>query len=327
VNLQQLEAICGIARSRYNISAAAEALGRSQSGLSRQLKELELELGTQIFVRTRNRVVGLTPEGERILDVGQRILHDLKTLGQIAGESSTESGGEIRIATTHVYARYLLPGTVKAFTARYPGLSLTLQQCDSTQCRQAIAAGEADIGVITMAHKASDAIVALPVYRMERCVVAPAGHPLLREQPLTLKRLAGYPLVAYPSTFNGRAIVEAAFARAGLKPRIVCSATDADVCKAYVQAGLGVSVLATLAFDPATDHGLVALDAGHLFQAGVLCVVFRKHSHLNPALRSFMELFAPHIGRELMQKAMSGEDIERNRMIRHLPAAAAGSPR
>src|SRR5690348_10592997 len=126
MNLQQLEAICGIARNRYNMSAAAEVLGRSQSGLSRQIKELELELGAQIFVRTRNKVVGLTPQGERILRIGQRVLQDLKAMGQIAGETAPEASGEIRVATTHVHARYLLPGTIKAFTGRFPGLALTL---------------------------------------------------------------------------------------------------------------------------------------------------------------------------------------------------------
>ena len=323
MNLQQLEAVCGIAKHRYNMSAAAEALGRSQSGLSRQVKELEVELGAQIFVRTRNKVVGLTPEGERILRVGQRVLHELKTLGQIAGEASEETAGEIRVATTHVWARYLLPGTIKAFTKRFPGLSLTLQQCDPVQCRQIIAAGDADIGVISMPHKPADPIVTIPAYRVPRCVVVPAGHPLLRDQPLTLKKLAEYPLIAYPATFNGRATVEAAFAAAGVKPRIVCSATDADVCKAYVQLGMGVSVLATLAFDPAADHGLVALDAGHLFRPSILSLVFRKHGYLTRPLTSFLSLFAPHISPELAQKAMAGADIERARLMQHAPVAGA----
>lgn len=323
MNLQQLEAVCGIARQRYNMSAAAEALGRSQSGLSRQVKELEIELGAQIFVRTRNKVVGLTPEGERILRVGQRVLHDLKALGQIAGEASAESTGEIRVATTHVYARYLLPGTIKAFAERFPGLSLTLQQCDPVQCRQTIAAGDADIGVITMSQKPADPIVTIPAYCMPRCVVVPTGHPLLREQTLTLKKLAEYPLIAYPATFNGRATVEAAFTAAGLKPRIVCSATDADVCKAYVQLGMGVTVLATLAFDPAADRGLVALDAGHLFRPSIVSLVFRKHGHLTRPLMSFISLFAPHISRELAQKAMAGADIERGRLVQRAPVAGA----
>jgi len=321
LNLQQLEAVCGIARNRYNMSAAAEALGRSQPGLSRQIKELERELGAQIFVRTRNKVVGLTPQGERILRVGQRILQDLRMLGQIGSEAAPEEGGEIRVATTHVHARYLLPGTIRAFTRSHPGMALTLQQCDPVQCRASIAAGDADVGVITMAQKPADPIVTIPAYRIPRCVVAPAGHPLLRENRLTLKKLAEHPLIAYPATFNGRTIVEAAFARAGLRPRIVCSATDADVCKAYVQLGMGVAVLATIAFDPASDRDLVAMDAGHLFQPGVLSIVLRKHGYLNRPLESFLRLFAPHVSRDLIIRAMDGGDIERARLSQRVPVA------
>lgn len=322
MNLQQLEAICGIARNRYNMSAAAEVLGRSQSGLSRQIKELELDLGTQIFVRTRNKVVGPTPQGERILEIGQRILQDLKALSQIAGDTSPDTGGEIRLAITHVYARYLLPATIKAFAGRCPGIALTLQQCDPFQCRQSIAAGEADVGIITMPSP-DDSIVTLPAYRVPRCVIAPAGHPLLRERTLTLKKLAEYPLIAYPATFNGRVVVEAAFAKAGLRPRIVCSATDADVCKAYVQLGMGVAVLAALAFDPDADRGLVAVDAGHLFAPSILSLVFRRHGYLTRPLESFLSLFAPHVGRGLIEQAMNGSDIDRGRLMQRLPVASA----
>jgi len=323
VNLQQLEAVCGIARNRYNISAAAEVLGRSQSGLSRRIKELELELGTQVFVRTRNKVTGLTPQGESILRIGQRILRDLKTLEQIGLEESAADGGEIRIATTHVHARYLLPGTIKAFAARFPAIGLTLQQCDPGQCRELIASGEADVGIITMSQKPADPIVTVPAYRLPRCVITPSGHPLTREKTLTLKKLAAYPLIAYPATFSGRSLVEEAFAKAGLKPRIVCSATDADVCKAYVDIGMGVAVLAKIAFDPVADRGLVAMEAGHLFQPGILNVILRKHGYLARPLESFLALFAPHIDRDLLLKSIDGADIERVQLGRNAPVARA----
>jgi LysR family cys regulon transcriptional activator len=325
MNLQQLEAICAIARHRYNISAAAEALSRTQPGLSRQIKDLERELGVQIFVRTRNKVVGLTPHGEKILGVSERVLREINTLEQIGADSCTDEGSEIRIATTHVHARYLLPGTVKAFTERFPRIALTLQQCDPDQCRDAIAAGQADLGVITMSQKAADKVVAIPAYRLSRCVIVPQGHPLAGNQALTLERLSEYPLIGYPMSFSGRSLVEEAFAKAGLKPRIVCSATDADVCKAYVQLGMGVAVLATIAFDPLADQGLVAIDASHLFQPGMLNVVFRKHGYLTRPLKSFLSLFAPHIGRELILTAVEGGHVDRANLSRHVPWASSRS--
>jgi LysR family cys regulon transcriptional activator len=321
VNLHQLEAVCHIARHRYSISAAADALGRSQPALSRQLKELEAELGTRIFVRTRNKLIGLTHQGEKILLLGQRILQDVRTVEQMGAEDSIEERSELRVATSHVHARYLLPDTIKAFIRRHPGVALTLQQCDPVQCRDIIAAGDADVGISTLSPKPSDPIVTIPAFRLPRCVIVPAGHPLAGARTFTLKQLAEYPLIANPVSFSGRSILEEAFARAGVQPRIVCSANDADVCKTYVGVGMGIAVLATLAFDPVMDRGLVCLDASHLFRPGVLNVAFRKHSYLTRPLDAFLSVFAPHLGRDLILKAMQGAEIDRARLSQRAPVA------
>jgi LysR family cys regulon transcriptional activator len=327
VNLQQLEAVCHIARHRYNISAAAEVLGRSQPALSRQIKELEAELGIRIFVRTRNKVVGLTRQGEKVLLLGQRILQDMRAVKQSGSEDSSEERGEICVATSHVHARYLLPETVKTFTRRHPGVALTLQQCDPVQCRDIIAAGDADVGISTLSPKPSDPVVTIPVYRLPRCVIVPSGHPLTGSRAITIRQLAEYPLIANPASFSGRTILEEAFARAGVTPRIVCSATDADVCKTYVGVGMGITVLATLAFDPAVDRGLVALDASHLFRPGVLNVAFRKHGYLSRPLEAFLSVFAPHLGGDLILRAMQGAEIDRARLSARAPVAQGSRAR
>lgn len=321
MNLQQIEAICCIARHRYNISAAAEVLGCSQSGLSRRIKELEGELGAQVFVRTRNKVIGLTPQGERILRIGQRILQDVRALAQAADEGLPEEGGELRIATSHVHARYLLPLCVKAFMQRYPRVALTLQQCDPLQCRELVAAGEADLGVSTISARPGDAIVTLPVFLLPRCVVVPAKHALAREARLTLAMLAEHPLITNPATFVGRSILNDAFAREGLAPRVACSVTDADVCKTYVAIGMGIAVMATLAFDPKLDRGLVALDANHLFRPGVLNLVLRRHGRLTRPLQAFLELFAPHLARDAIAAALAGAPIDQDALTRAAPVA------
>jgi LysR family cys regulon transcriptional activator len=177
-----------------------------------------------------------------------------------------------------------------------------------------------------MSQKAADPIVTIPAYQLPRCVIVPVGHPLAREPRLTLQKLAEYPLIAYPATFSGRSMVERAFARAGLKPRIVCSATDADVCKAYVEVGMGIAVLARVAFDPTTDRRLVAIDAGHFFEPGILNLVLRKHGYLTRPLESFLAQFAPHISRELILSAIDGGDIERVRLAQRAPVAVASLP-
>lgn len=327
MKLQQIEAVCGIADNGFNVSLAAEALRRSQPGLSRQVKALERELGTQLFLRTRNKVLGVTPQGKKMLHVGRRVLQELKTLRAIGSDEMDDGSAELKIATTHVHARYLLPRAIKAFSARFPRVSLTLQQCDPDQCRGLIAAGKADLGVISMTQKPADAIATIPAYQLPRCVIAPVGHPLLRERRLSLRKLAEYPLIAYPATFSGRFMVEQAFAKAGLTPRIVCSATDADVCKVYVAIGMGVSVLAAVAFEPAVDRGLVAIDARHLFRPGIVNIVFRKHGYLPRPLEAFLSLFAPHIGQDLILRAMDGADVDEARLSQCVPVAPLAGAR
>jgi LysR family cys regulon transcriptional activator len=319
VYLEQLETVYAIARTRYSMSAAAETLGKSQSALSRQVKELELELGVQIFVRTRNKVVGLTLDGEKVLAIALRMRNAVKELQEISSGRSVEAPGEIRIATTHVYARYLLPPPIKRFSERYPAVSLTLQQADPIQCRSIIAAGDADIGVVTTSEKAFESVVTIPIYRLPRCVIVPAGHPLTEMKRLTLAQLAKYPIIAYPISFSGRSTLMEQFAAAGLTPRIACSGTDADVCKAYVEIGMGVAVLARAAFDEERDRRLVALKADHLFPAGILTLVCRKNGYLNPSTEAFLSILAPHLKVGLVTRAMKGADIDRDELIRNAP--------
>lgn len=321
MNFQQIEAVCGIVRNGFNISAAAAALHRSQPTLSRQIQDLERELGVRIFTRTRNKVVALTPEGGVILRIGQRIVRDVKDLAQLRNFESADGTAELKIATTHLHARYSLPHVMKAFATRHPGVLLTLQQGDPIQCCELVAAGEADIGVTTVGEKTAGEIVTIPAFRLARCVIAPRDHPIAREKTLTLRKLAEYPIVAYSAPFSGRWIVEEAFARAGLRPHVVCSAIDADVSKTYVELGMGIAVLARIAFDPARDRNLVAMAADHLFRPSILNLVLRKHGYLSRHAHEFLSLFAPHIGADLFRKGMDGAELDRVRLSQKAPLA------
>ena len=323
LTLEQIGAVAAIVRAGFNISAAAAALDRSQPTLSRQIQDLERVLGVRVFARTRNKVVGLTPKGEEILRIGQRMLRDAKNLAEVGRADAVEDSGELKIATTHLHARYLLPRVMKTFAARFPGVMLTLRQGDPLRCCELVGEGEADIGITTVGEKNSADIVTIPAYRVERCVIAPRGHPLAREKNLTLKKIAAFPLVAYSAPYSGRRIVDEAFARAGLKPRIVCSAIDADVSKTYVEIGMGIAVLAAIAVDPARDRGLVAMDAGHLFKPSVLNLVVRRHAYLSRQALEFIRLFAPHIGAALIRKAVEGGELDRAQLVREAPLAVA----
>ncbi len=325
LNLEQLEAVAAIVRAGFSISAAAAALDRSQPALSRQVQALERTLGVRVFVRTRNKVAGLTPRGEDILRIGQRMLRDARSLVEVGRADAVDdaaAGGELKVATTHLHARYLLPRVMKSFAARFPGVTLTLRQGDPLRCCELVAVGEADIGITTVGERHSADIVAIPAFRVARCVIVPRGHPLAREKQLTLKKLAAFPLVAYSAPYSGRRIVDDTFARVGLKPRIVCSAIDADVSKTYVETGMGIAILAAIAFDPVRDRGLVALDAGHLFAPSVLHLVMRRHAYPGRHALAFVGRFAPQVDAGFIRRCIDGADFDRARLAREAPPAA-----
>lgn len=319
MNLQQIEAVCEVAANNFNISAAAKSLRRSQPTLSRQVRELEDALGVRIFTRTRNKVIALTPKGKEVVRIGQRITRDSLSLSRI-GDSDVDQGpNELKIATTHLLARYLLPQVIKKFSARYPAATLTLQQGDPAQCCELIATGKADIAVTTAESAPESEVVSIPAFRLARCVIAPRGHPILKAKKLTLRVLAKYPIVAYSTQFSGRWIVDDTFARAGLHPHIACSAIDADVGKTYVELGMGIAVLARIAIDPGRDSGLGIANAGHLFPPTTVNMVLRKHDFLRRNAREFLAMLAPHIGADLIRNSMEGHEIDRTSLRRLAP--------
>ena len=319
MNLHQIRALCAVVHNRFSISGAATALKRSQPQLSREIKELEFELGVRLFSRTRNKVIALTPQGEEVLQTFQRILSDIKKVHDISAEGA--HGGELRIATTHVHARYSLPKAISKFIVHFPNVTLTLRQGDPHQCCDLVVNGASDIGITTVAEKCSDELIAIPIYKLLRCVIAPKHHEVLSEKPLTIKKLSRYPIVAYSPTFSGRSIVEEGFARAGLQPNVVCSAIDADVSKTYVGLGMGIAILASIAFDQEHDHNLATVDVNHLFRPGVLNLVLRKHNYLSERAYSFITMFAPHISRDLITKALFGGEIDRVKLSQRAPVA------
>lgn len=311
MHIQQIEAVIAIVNNGYSMSAAASFLGRSQSALSRQIKELERELHVRIFVRSRNTIASLTEHGKDVLRIGERILNDANSLRLIGSWDSPAHPVTLKIATTHVHARYSLPEVVKSFTQRYPQAKLTLQQGDPAQCCDAVREGEVDIAITTVDEGLVDKIVVIPAYRFSRKLLVQANHPLAGERNLTLAKIARYPLIAYSTSYTGRAAVDRAFAQAGLQPHIVCVATDADVCKTYVEAGIGISVLPGMAFDPVRDANLVMLETGALFEPGRIAIVLRRHGYLGKHMYSFLSLFAPHLGLKSLREFIDGGKSDR----------------
>ncbi|MDE2310518.1 MAG: HTH-type transcriptional regulator CysB [Betaproteobacteria bacterium] len=304
MNLQQLRYLNEIVRQGLKISDAANALYTSQPGISKQIKLLEEELGIEIFVRSGKRIAAVTEPGKAVLAIAQRMLHDAENLREVAQEFHSQDSGHLIIATTHTQARYALPPVVKQFIKRYPGVKLGLHQGSPTQIAEQVLSGDADIGIATESLSLYDDLVTLPCYEWNHCVITPPRHPLLAEKKLTLAKIAQYPIITYDFAFSGRGKINAAFEAANIQPNIALTAIDADVIKTYVELGLGIGILAKMAFIPERDKHLRMMDAGHLFKPSTTRVALRKNEYLRGYTYDFIELFAPHLTREVVAKAM-----------------------
>jgi len=307
MKLQQLRYICEVARHNLNLSNAAEALFTSQPGISKQIRSLEEELGVDIFVRHGKRVVAVTEPGQAILEIAQRVLKDVENLRQVGEEFTEEDSGHLTIATTHTQARYALPHVIQRFTKRYPGVRLSLRQGSPTQISELVTSGEADIAIATEAIELYEDLVMLPCYEWNRCVLVPPGHPLLKAKKLTLEAMASFPIITYDFAFTGRSKMNQAFADKGLTPNVVLTAIDADVIKTYVELDLGIGIVAMMAYDPKRDTHLRALDASHLFEPSTTRIGIRKNSYLRGYTYEFIEMFAPHLTRRVVDDAMHGK--------------------
>jgi len=307
MKLQQLRYLREVAKRRLNLSEAAEALHTSQPGISKQIRQLEDELGVDILVRNGKRVVDVTEPGRAILGIAERILQDADNLRQVAREFRDQAAGTLTIATTHTQARYSLPKVVSAFKQRYPKVRLTLKQGNPPQLAEMVLAGEADIAIATEALDQYPKLLALAGYQWRHCVVVPAKHALLKEQRITLEMLAQYPIITYDPAFAGRSHIDDAFRAQGLAPDIVLSAVDSDVIKTYVELGLGIGIIAAVAFDEKRDLLLRAADIGHLFGTMTTRIAVRRGTTLRGFAYDFMELFSPRLTRAVVDATLKGE--------------------
>ena len=307
MKLQQLRYAVEVARQGLNVSTAAEALHTSQPGVSKQIRLLEDELGVEIFERHGKRVVAITEPGRAVLSIAERILSEAANLKRAGEEYANEASGSLRIATTHTQARYALPKAVAAFKQKYPGVQLSIHQGNPTQICEQVLAGDADFAIATESISERSELVSLPCYQWNRCIVVPPRHPLLKVQTLSLEAVTRYPVITYDFAFAGRSLVNKAFESRGLKPNIVLSALDADVIKTYVELGLGVGIMAKMAFDPDRDRTLRAIDASHLFESSTTRLGIRRGAYLRGYAYEFIELFAPHLARKSVEQAVTGE--------------------
>ena len=291
MKLHQLRYIWEVAKQGLNVSQAAAHLYSSQPGISKQIRLLEEELGLQIFTRRGKHLVEITPAGLEILETSGEILQQIEKIQSLAQEHSDAHRGNLSLATTHTQYRYVLPPIIRCFIDKYPDVALHMHQGTPTQISAAAVNAEADFAIATEALELYTDLHMLPCYRWNRSILVPKGHPLIEESEISLYKIASYPIITYTFGFTGRSKLDEAFDAQGLKPRVVLTAADADVIKTYVRLGLGIGIVASMAFDAEIDKDLVVLDASGLFEPSTTKIGFRRNSYFRGYMYDFIEMF------------------------------------
>ncbi len=313
MKLQQLRYIVEVLNNNLNVSATAEHLYTSQPGISKQVRMLEDELGIQIFGRSGKHLTHVTEAGKEVIGISREILAKVESIKAVAREHTLPDQGKLNIATTHTQARYALPDVIQGFMGKYPRVSLHMHQGTPSQISDLAAKGEADFAIATESLHLYNDLVMLPCYHWNRSVIVEKSHPLAKKTTIGIQDLAKYSIVTYVFGFTGRSELDRAFSKAGLEPKIVFTATDADVIKTYVRMGVGVGVIASMAIDNKLDSDLVKIDASHLFDYSTTKIGFRKGTFLRNYMYEFIERFAPHLTKEIVERAMmqkNNEDVE-----------------
>lgn len=304
MTLQQLKYLLAIADSGLNITSAAERLYTSQPGISKQLKLLEQELGVQLFTRKGKSLAAITPAGRDVIARARKIMREAQNIRSLARELSGEQEGTLSIATTHTQARYVLPEVIREFRERYPKVNLELHQGTSEQIAELVGANRADFAIVTGSQQLFPTLVTLPCYEWDRIILVPKNHPLTRhEGRVDVTALASYPLITYVFSATGESSFKRAFAEHDLEPQVVFTARDADIIKTYVRMGMGVGVVASMAFEKADQKDLVAIDAVGLFPRVTTWLGFRRDTVLRGYMTEFIALFAPQLPVELVRRA------------------------
>lgn len=319
MKLQQLRCIVAMIRNNLNVSETAAALHTSQPGVSKQIRQLEDEVGVELFERSGRQIIAITPAGKDIIPVAERILagtEDIKSLGR---QHADPHSGDLRLATTHTQARYVLPAIIESFGEKYPRVNIHLHQGTPQQMALMVETGEVDFVIATEGQHHYDNLVMMPCSRWNRAVIVKPDHALFKVAQLgslTLEAVANFPLITYVFGFTGRSQLDKAFYARGLEPNVVLTAADADVIKTYVRSGLGVGIIARMAYEQQLDADLKLLDAAHLFDSSTTHIGMRQNRELRPFMYDFIEQFAPHLQSALIDEALSAGTVrERNKLF------------
>ncbi|RKS87688.1 LysR family transcriptional regulator [Orbus hercynius] len=304
MKLQQLRYIVEVANNELNVSLTAEKLFTSQPGISKQIKQLEDELGAQIFQRSGKHLSGITPIGEKVIDVARTILNKTHDIKVIAQEFTKPNCGMLSITATYTQARYALPPVLRVFMQHYTDIALKMEQGDSAQCLANLKNRVTDFAVLTDLTDLSEEMIALPCYHWNQAIIVPKTHPLAQQVVISIAELAKYPLITYDAAKDGVDIRQT-FIKAGQSANIIFNTADADLIKTYVRLGVGVGIIAKMAMDKTEDNDFIILNASHLFSYNTTYIVFLRSLYLRNYMYDFIYQFSPHLDKKTVNQALS----------------------
>jgi len=312
MNLQQFRFVRETIRRDYNLTEAARSLFTSQPGVSKAILEFEDELGVQIFERHGKRIKGLTKPGKAVAQVVERIMQEIDNLKKVSDEFARRDEGSLVIACTHTQARYVLPKVIPSFRQHFPKVHLSLAEGSPPQLAQMVLSGQADLAVATESLALTPGLETMPCYIWEHSVVVKPDHPLVelsfkKDFELTLEHLASSPIVTYDKAFSGRLSIDRAFEAQSIRPDVVLEAIDADVIKTYVDVGLGIGIIAGMAYEPARDGHLVSLPAGHLFGQQTTKVALKAGVFLRDYVYTFISMLNPELDAERVRSLIENK--------------------
>ena len=305
MNLQQLKIVIETAKQNFNLTEVANTLFTSQSGISKHIKDLEDELGIELFVRKGKRFLGLTDPGKELIQIAERMLLDAKNIKKLADQFSQSDHGQLTIATTHTQARYALPEMIRQFKNAFPKVHLAIHQGSPNEIVDMLKKGEADIGIATESISQIAELVTFPFYNWHHAIIVRKGHALENKKDVTLEEIAEYPLVTYHEGFTGRKSIDEAFLKKNLSPDIVISALDADVIKTYVELDLGIGIIASMAYQKDRDIKLSLVDSKNLFSNNTTHIAIRQGHYLRGYAYKFLELCSKDLNEAKIKSAIN----------------------
>lgn len=234
----------------------------------------------------------MTPLCQAILGKVREINVRVNNLQAISEEIlKRPADGQIRIACTHLQARYILPSVLKQVRKAHPLIKTSIYQSIPSEINDLLMANQVEIGICSELMSNEEALRSVAAYKWHRVLIAPRNHKIFKLKTLSIERVADEQLITYMPGITGRGRLDATFAEAGLVPNIVVAAADSDVIKELTRQGHGVGIISSIAYEPKRDRDLKVRSLDGMFASVSTRMVYRKDRQLTISQQLFVDIF------------------------------------